>query len=80
MNKLEIKEESELVKHLERIKEPEGKLKEKSEYAELVTDVFLRRTGAIRLDDNWYKIQKVDLLAFFLRFDSTKKLTQYDIL
>lgn len=77
-NPSKLVEDEQLNFHLQKIKDLESKLKEKTEYAALVKDVFLRRTGAIRLDDNWYKIQEVDLLAFFLRFDSTKKLTQYD--
>ena len=71
-------QEENLQYHLDRIRTIEAELKEQHEYTKLVVDVFLRRTGAIRIDDNWYKVQKEDLQEFFMRFNSTKKLTQYD--
>ena len=64
--------------HLERVRILEAELKEQQEYTKLIVDVFLRRTGAIRIDDNWYKVQRECLEEFFMRYNSTKKLTQYD--
>jgi hypothetical protein len=70
--------DADLQYHLERIRTLEAELKEQQEYTKLIVDVFLRRTGAIRIDNNWYKVQREDLEEFFMRYNSTKKLTQYD--
>ena len=78
MTEEEIYEEENLQYHLDRIRTIEAELKEQQEYTKLIVDVFLRRTGAIRIDDNWYKVQREDLEGFFLRYNSTKKLTPLD--
>ena len=64
--------------HLNRIRVIEANLKDNDDNAKLITEVFLRRTGAIRLDDGSYRIDQQAIESFFRRYDSSKKFTQYD--
>ena len=70
--------DEQLESHLNRIRGIENSLKENDDNVKLITEVFLRRTGAIRLDDGTYKIYQQEIESFFRRYDSSKKFTQYD--